>query len=46
MVYYGGSVIIKFGGHHASKVGIIYSNDDHIGFNYTDAILITYIAEA
>ena len=27
--------IIKFGGHHASKIGITYSNGGHIGFNYT-----------
>ena len=24
----------KIGGHHALKFGIIYSNGDHIGFNY------------
>ena len=27
--------IITFGGHHAFKFGIIYSNGGHIGFNYT-----------
>ena len=31
--------IIKFGGHHASKVYIIYSNGGHIGFNYTHTSL-------
>ena len=32
--------IIKFGGHHASKFGITYSNGGHIGFNYTHTSLI------
>ena len=27
---------VKFGGHHALKFGIIYSNGGHIGFNYTN----------
>ena len=31
--------IIKFGGHHASKFGIIYSNGGHIGFNYNHTSL-------
>ena len=25
----------QYGGHHALKFGIIYSNGGHIGFNYT-----------
>ena len=33
----------KFGGHQASKFGITYSNDGHIGFNYTHTSLITLI---
>ena len=32
---------IKFGGHHASKFGIIYSNHGHIGFNKTHTSLIS-----
>ena len=31
--------IIKFGGHHASKFGIIYSNGRPFGFNYTHTSL-------
>ena len=31
--------IIKFGGHHAFKFGIIYRNGDHFGFNYTQTSL-------
>ena len=31
--------MIKFGGHHASKFGIIYSNGGHIGFNYAHTSL-------
>ena len=30
---------MKFGGHHASKFGIIYSNGGHIGFYYTHTSL-------
>ena len=34
--------IIKFGGHHASKSGIIYCNGGHIAFNYTHTSLTNY----
>ena len=32
--------IIKYGGHHASKFSIIYSNGGHIGFNNTHTVFI------
>ena len=32
--------IIKFGGHHALKFGITYSNGGHVEFNYTHTSLI------
>ena len=35
--------IIKFGGHHATKLSIIYSNGSHIGFNYTHNSLIYWV---
>ena len=38
--------IIKFWGHHTLKIGIIYSNGGHIGFNYTHISLTGFFFQA